>query len=269
MMKHIIQSAAQTAADWIFPNHLYCIACGTIIDKNCEYELCNNCMSRIQWANDKTCRKCGKVLEKHALREYCFNCIDVELSFDRGFSCVYYGEEIAKIIQALKYKRKTHIARDIADIMADRINCPGKEIDMSLYRFLVPVPIHRKRLLQRGFNQCTLITKMLVDTVNSSVKSLHLEVADNFLIRCSATEKMSRLNAEQRMENLRGAFALSGYLIDNPSEIQGKSILLIDDILTSGATANACAELLKSAGAERVDLFTFASSSDMAKPLKS
>lgn len=264
-MKSIIKSIARTTADLIFPSHLYCIACGAIIDKNCEYELCDDCMASIQWANDKTCKKCGKVLENNVFREFCFDCISLERSFDRGFSCVQYGEEIAKIIHALKYGKKSYIARNIGGIMADRINCPGKEIDMSLYQFLVPVPIHDSRLLRRGFNQSTLIAKMLIDSANSSETALHSEIADDFLIRCGDTEKMSRLSATQRIQNLRGAFALSKALIDAPSKIQGKNILLIDDILTSGATANVCAELLKTAGAKRVDLFTFASGLDIQK----
>ncbi|MEE3361954.1 MAG: ComF family protein [Anaerovoracaceae bacterium] len=233
-----------------FPGNIYCVCCGAVIDATRPYSLCDKCMERFRWADGRTCAKCGKPLGDAWKHDICADCREREHVFDKGFTCLQYGLYEKRLIAEYKYLRKKYIARVISEIMYDRMECE----DIS-YDIVTAVPVHRSRLKTRGFDQAALCASMFAERAGT-------EYADS-LVRVKHTRAMKSLNAEERKINISGAFAAAAGAADR---IKGKDVLLVDDIYTTGSTADVCAAVLKNEGARAVYVLTLASGGNMIKP---
>ncbi len=164
-------------------------------------------------------------------------------SWDKARAAVLFNDASSHLVHLLKYNDVQEAGLAMAQMMlgAGRNLLPTTDV-------ILPVPLHHKRLWQRRFNQAAYLTKCIGATSGKNW-------AHNVLLRVEATTSQVGLDAKERHKNVRRAF-------DVPPEkrpiIEGKSVLLIDDVRTTGATANACAETLKKAGAAQVNLLTFA-----------
>jgi ComF family protein len=162
--------------------------------------------------------------------------------FDSAHSAVLYAGVVRKRIHQLKFGGKLHCIPPLVELLAatlDKYGRPGTE-------FVTPVPLHVKRLRQRGFNQSALLAKMLG-------RRLGLPVRFDALIRKHWTEPQTRLNRRERLENVQDAFDAP-----HPALVEGRSIILVDDVFTTGTTISECARVLKSAGASSVHALTVA-----------
>jgi ComF family protein len=144
---------------------------------------------------------------------------------------------LAAAVHALKYGRRRRVAAALGSLLAARYPYGAAAL-------LVPVPLHLNRLRTRGFNQALLLARALS-------RGRGLEVAARALIRLRDTHMQPGLSAAERRRNLRGAFA-----VREPAVVMGRHLVLVDDVITTGATADACAFTLRAAGAARVDVFT-------------
>jgi len=153
---------------------------------------------------------------------------------------VAYGDLTRSLAIRLKYGRKVAIARTMARYMAPLIGHTGAD------RILVPVPLHRTRLWQRGFNQSALVARELA-------RRLDLKAHPLVLRRHKRTPPLKGMSAIQRRKTVAGAFKVA-----DKAAVAGRTVILIDDVLTTGSTAEACARALQRAGAARVELITWA-----------
>jgi ComF family protein len=144
---------------------------------------------------------------------------------------------LATAVHGLKYRRRRRVAAALGPLLAARYPYDRDAI-------LVPVPLHARRLRSRGFNQALLLARALG-------RRYGLEVAARALVRVRDTHIQPGLSAADRRRNLRGAFA-----VRSPEIVAGRRVVVIDDVLTTGATADACARSLVTAGAARVDVYT-------------
>ncbi len=165
----------------------------------------------------------------------CAKCLDQRPDYDAVIAGVAYGDIAKRVVLRLKHARRPGLAHMIAALLADRLP------DGAL---LVPVPLHRWRIWQRGFNQSVAIANAL-----AARRAIPCEVTK--LRRKRATPMLRGLGPNQRERAVRGAFDVVGRL-------DGQHVLLVDDVLTTGATANACARALKKSGAARVTLVCWA-----------
>lgn len=154
-------------------------------------------------------------------------------------------------IHALKYDRIHPAARRLGAMLAAAILQLKPDAPAEL--LVVPVPLHRSKHQQRGFNQARVLARSAIDALHKSHPDWRLTLASSTLMRLRATESQAGLTPRQRRQNVRGAFKVS-----DPAAVRGKSILLIDDILTTGATARAAAQSLIKAGAAAVYVATLA-----------
>jgi ComF family protein len=154
-------------------------------------------------------------------------------------------------IHALKYDRIHPAAHHLGEMLAAAITLLVDEAPAEL--LVVPVPLHRSKHKERGFNQARALAKCSIDVLRKSHPALHLTLAPATLMRLRSTESQAGLAPRQRRLNVRGAFKVA-----NRAAIEGKSILLVDDILTTGATARAAAQSLIKAGAASVYVATLA-----------
>lgn len=206
--------------DIIFPRDIYCNVCGKYIDKSRKYGLCDHCIKHIN-----------------------FQPTVIENELDYSLAAIGYGVYERQLIFNLKYNKRTYMARNISDIMYDAVFklvsekkvCPLLGADM-----IIPVPLHDKRLKERGFNQSEKIALHLS-------KKLGMQVKGDILFRTRSTEAQRALSKEERTVNMQGAFSVKPSKF---SEICGKKIILLDDIYTTGATAKGCAEALMAVPAE-------------------
>jgi ComF family protein len=166
----------------------------------------------------------------------CGPCLKQPPAYDAVIAGVAYGDISSRVVLRLKYARRPGLARTMAALVADRL--PG---DASM---LVPVPLHRWRLWQRGFNQSAAFARALQQRTG-------LPVDLDALRRTRATPSLRGLGQGQRQRAVQGAFAAT-------AQFDGAHVILVDDVLTTGATANACAKALKRAGAARVTLMCWA-----------
>jgi ComF family protein len=213
-----------------------CAGCGTIVDEVDSF--CVGCWRRLDFLQGG-CARCGLPL-KGTEAELCGACLARPPRLDRIRSAVAYDEISRAIAIRLKYGRKVALARTMSRYMHPLIgDLPGEAV-------LVPVPLHRSRLWSRGFNQSAIVARELS-------RRTGFPVAVDALRRVRRTPPLKGMGMRQRRRTVAGAFRT-----DPAAELRGRTVVLIDDVLTTGSTANACARVLKRAGAARVDLVSWA-----------
>ena len=226
--------------DYIYPRNIKCILCKNPISKNNSYSLCKDCFDKLKFINNG-CLICGKPLTDFYKSDICSNCETKESVFTRALSCIEYDDNIHKLIYSFKYGSKTYLAYNIAEIMNDKLLCEGINFD-----YIIPVPLHKKRLRKRGYNQSLLICKQL-SKINKK------EVLD-IVVRNKNTQFLSKLTKKERIRKLQNVFTLS----TNDNKIYKKNLLIVDDIFTTGTTVNEISKKLLDSGANKIYAITFA-----------
>jgi ComF family protein len=235
MVMRFARSIGRYVLDFALPPR--CPGCGTVVGE--VHDFCPECWTSLQFLGSSGCSTCGLPLEATDAGQ-CAVCLAQPPRIARTRSAVAYDEVPRQLAIRLKYGRKVALARTMARFMA-----PLVEQDEG-QRLFVPVPLHRWRLWNRGFNQSALIAREL---------SRRLGIASNptALVRWRTAPPLKGMNVSQRQRAVNGAFKVA-----NPSAVAGKTIILVDDVLTSGSTAEACARALARAGAQRIELVTWA-----------
>jgi competence protein ComFC len=248
----------------LFPGNIYCAACGNLIDGTRLYSLCDRCIREIEWHTGDACTVCGKALAPHRTGGVCRECRERGRSFDAGISCCAYTGRARDLVRSMKYRDAAWIAEKLADAMCDRWlqfkSEHGSRLqhEQSAAQMIVPVPMSEAKRRTRGYDQAEVIARRLALLIG-------VPFADDILIRKRDTAVMSGLGVHERRANMADAFDIHPdvrKLID-AGESAPSEVILVDDVFTTGSTADACAMTLKETGVKRVTLFTFASGADV------
>jgi ComF family protein len=195
------------------------------------------------------CTRCGDTIDEGAAE--CRACRLAPPAFEKAVAYAFYQDSMRAAIHALKYDRMHAASRRLGAMLAQAIAKLHTEAPADL--LVVPVPLHRWRYAERGFNQARELATYALRALRTSHPDWRLTLAPAALMRHRATETQASLTPRQRRLNVRGAFQ-----VNDPSAVRDRHILLIDDILTTGATARAAAKALKNAGAASVWVATLA-----------
>lgn len=246
-IKNALKKSREIFFEVLYPSNIYCLGCGTEIENDCLYSLCGDCLQKISWANGRTCSVCGRPLERVNHHDKCGECRNTVHSFDKGIACFQYGDTERNMIKQFKYRGKSYMAEKFADIIYDRLEASDMSSDI-----ITAVPMYKKKERERGYNQAYLLAE-------SASKKLRMRCERDILIRLKNTAPMNKLGSRARRMNLRGAFGIT----ERGRElVKGRRVLLVDDIFTTGATADMCSSLLKEAGASEVVVLYLAAVSD-------
>lgn len=239
----MLQSLLRGLKDIIYPKT--CLACKDKLKEADEELICKRCCSQIKVNLPPFCVICGRHLEKENFnKNICPGCIRRKLHFDRAFSpCIYEGVA-KKLIHEFKYEGKSNLARPLSRIMINFIkeyNIPLDYLDL-----IIPIPLHNARLREREFNQSEELGKYIAQEFNKKIDS-------KILLRHRRTKAQVELKDNQRALNVAGSFSVGKNII-----LDKRNLLLIDDVLTTGATSSEAALALKNAGAQTVFVLTLA-----------
>ena len=218
----LLQQLGLYLTDLLFPPH--CAGC-----QSTGYVLCPTCLVQIQPGREKRCNHCHSHITPAGL---CKACRYRLLSLSGLRTVGFHQGPLRTCIHALKYQGNKRLAEPLGQLLAQAYQDYGLRAD-----WIVPVPLHRERLRQRGYNQATLLAKVCADQVG-------LPLREDLVIRQRATAVQMNLGVRERLQNVKGAFA---YAAKGP--VRGCNILLIDDVCTTGATIEACAAPLLEAKA--------------------
>lgn len=218
----------------IFVDECNCIVCGEELENPNRFGLCPKCAEVLPYNDNKTCIKCGKPIYSEA--DYCMICRDNVRYFDSARSPLIYKDSVKNLILAFKFGKARWLGIYLAQFLADTYSMNSYKCDL-----IVPIPLSPQRMKQRGYNQSEELSKRLS-------KLISLPYNTQILIKPLENAQQAKLSARERQENVKGV-----YKVKNRSIVKGKSILLIDDVCTTGSTLSEAAKVLKGAGAKRVD----------------
>ncbi len=217
-----------------------CAACGRVLDRPLEGAVCGRCWDRIALITPPICETCGDPLPSWRIASCaagkCPRCRRRRFALDRVRAIGPYRDELRAIVHALKYGGRRSVARRLGALM----RAGGAEV-LADADVVVPVPLHPRRRRQRGFNQAALIAAHLGLPTREALR------------RVAHTQPQVELPAARRHKNVREAFQVAG-----GADIEGRILILVDDVITTGATLDACARVLKAAGAREVRALTAA-----------
>ncbi len=222
-----------------------CLACGTPLPAARSTAaptlgLCPPCRARLRLMPASSCAVCCLPLPAAGLPAgwQCQACREEKPSFERLLALWSYEEPLAAVVRALKFRRLDYLGRHLGEALAERFAAQLGRVDL-----VVPVPLHWRRRLLRGYNQAERIARPLAQRLDLPVVSL--------LRRTRATPPQSLLGKAARVANLRRAFH-----VPDPARLRGRHLLLVDDVATTGATLEAAAGILRAAGAAAVTAVT-------------
>ena len=227
-----------------------CLKCGKVL--GAQNGLCAECFNKINFISEPLCQRCGRPFAseihlKTGVKHVCGACLKEKRPlFAMRRSVFVYDDESKNLILDFKFKDKTNYAETLANMMF----LSGKDIWLEKPDVIIPVPIHRLRLLKRRYNQSAMLVKFL------SLKTGIMADYDT-LIRCENTIPQVQLSGMARRKNLQKAFA-----VVQPNLVKEKKIVLIDDVETTGSTLKECAKVLKKAGAKAIYALTLARTED-------
>jgi len=219
--------------DWLYPPT--CLLCGDA--GAAGRDLCQSCINSLPY-NRTACLRCGLTLATHSA-EYCGHCQQNPPGFDVTHTLFRYEEPVRYLIHALKFRADYPCARLLGQLMAEHL---GEFADKP--ELLIPVPLHRERYRERGFNQATEIARTLS-------RRLQIPLDPTCCIRTRPTRPQAELPAKERLRNLKKAFQVV-------SALGAAHVAIIDDVVTTGATVNELAKALRAAGAERIEVWACA-----------
>lgn len=228
--------------DTFFPPH--CHVCKTFIPDAGDLHLCNECSEGVHPASSPYCTVCGMPFKtENGIDHTCGHCIIEPPPFAIARAAALYDGVIPDLVHSFKYSFKVHLRLPLALLIVRHLSPSILAMEPDL---IVPVPLHRKRLRERGFNQALL----LAETISRRWKR---PLSRHNLQRIRWTEPQINLPAAERATNVRGAFAVT-----EPRDLKGKKIVLVDDVYTTGSTVKECARVLKKEGAAEVYVVTVA-----------
>ncbi len=229
-------------ADILFPP--LCHACRSFIPDAGTLHLCEACLAEAQPVEPPFCTICGEQFcTEEGLNHPCGPCLTAPRPFAAARAAARFGGAVEEMIHRYKYGKKVQLRRPLGLLTAVRLAAFAGECAPDL---LVPVPLHTKRLRERGFNQALLLARVLE-------REWRVPLARAGMARVRWTEPQVRLSAAERERNVRGAFAVT-----DPAAVAGKRVMLVDDVFTTGSTVNECARVLRRAGADAVFVVTVA-----------
>lgn len=221
-----------------------CRECGNLIGISRVPYICDECWAKIEWIEPPWCNYCGIPMDGQdastaASPSICSACLAISPSYGKLRTTAFYEPTLSKAIHLLKYERKRVLAKHLIQLMQHYL---PNDFSREDYDLLLPIPLHKKRYRKRGFNQSELFAAGVSSVWNVPVR-------EDILLRVRNTVALSRLNSQaERVENIRGAFEVC-----LPACVQGKRILLIDDIFTTGITIDEAIRVLQPAEPATID----------------
>ncbi len=235
-----LASLARAGINLIFPPR--CLACQEMVGQNGT--LCADCWPKMRWLRAPHCARCGLPFG-HALGEgaMCAGCLSAPSPVDFWRAALAYEGPAAELVARFKYQDGTMLA----PVLAEWMRQAGAELLVGA-DLVVPVPLHWRRLFSRRYNQAGLLASRLGALCG-------LPVRTDLLRRTRHTQPQARMRRAERRRNVRGLFVVPP---KNRAHLAGKCVVLIDDVHTTGSTLEACARMLKRAGAKEVRCLTLA-----------
>ncbi len=220
-----------------------CPCCGKFLDEG-RQEFCSKCLSEIRWIGPPFCSICGTPFVSGEIESHpCGACLIHRKYFGIARALAAFEGSLQGAIHRWKYEGKTHLTPFFAEWMAEGLNRYWEPRSVD---FLIPVPLHPQRLRERGFNQAVLLAEALS-------RRTGIPTLKTILSKKKPTLPQVNLSGAEREKGLRGVFQVA-----DRKELPGKSVLLINDVYTTGATVNECSKGLVKGGVERVDVLNLA-----------
>jgi ComF family protein len=225
--------------DFVFPSR--CPLCFRPTRSPDPASLCPSCLSEVTFIGPPYCPKCGIPFASQKEESHlCGWCLRQTTAYGVARAVCTFSGSIRTAVHAFKYQNRTYLGKTLIGLMERNAH----RFSINRYDTLVPVPLHKNRLKERGYNQSLLLAREMACRHGLSVEPGMLE-------RITDSVPQIALAGARRRENVKGVFSLRG-------DSAGRRILLIDDVLTTGATVNECAKILQRGKARKVDVFTIA-----------
>ncbi len=221
----------------LFP--LNCLICHSGLGSDNRKYLCPTCWGKIKLIEESVCSKCGR----HSFLTVCSSCQGERYFFARARAAGVYEGVLRECIHFFKYRKKAYLAHPLGELLIDGMS---SDEDLREADFLVPVPLDGRRFREREFNQAHLLAQVVS-------RDFKIPISSRNLRRVRSAPPQTQLSRKEREKNVKGLFE-----VRNREKYEGRKILLIDDVFTTGATVNECARVLKGAGAEEVSVLTVA-----------
>ncbi|WP_163336979.1 ComF family protein [Desulfopila sp. IMCC35008] len=238
-MKRIVPWRA--LVDLVLPD--ICRVCGvTVNTRDGLHGICDTCLDQVKYRGKDGCRRCGIAYVGHVDSNHlCGTCLTRPPSYHGATSVCDYAEPVRGLLHRLKYQSDTSVLPSLATIVNR-----SEWADPARFDWIIPVPLYIGRLRSRGYNQAVLLARLLFGNRNERLNTFLLQ-------RVRETAPQAGLDGGERRRNLRGAFS-----VERSELLVGRCICLVDDVLTTGATANACSTVLLKAGVCSVEVVTMA-----------
>ena len=227
-----IKSSYNAVIDSLLPKT--CPVCKEIVLPRGN-QICRKCLPTFSFVKEPTCEKCGKEILT-ASQRICYDCKYNRKTFTKGIALLNYDELSRECMSGIKFLNRKEDIDVFSAMIVARL---GKIIQSWDPECLIPVPVHKERLIKRGYNQAEELAKGIGNRLN-------IPVENKILIRNRHTKAQKSLNPKERLENLEGAFEAAKCIQTT------RCVVLVDDIYTTGSTAEACTRVLMAAGAEDI-----------------
>lgn len=233
---------ADTLVGFIYPN--VCQLCGGQRANSTDGFVCSNCWEKVRFIKPPYCQRCGLPFQGNLTNKFeCGNCRELKLHFRSARSAVKLDGAVLEVVRRYKYKRALWFEPFLADLL---IREALPDLRQEKWDYIVPVPLHPSKKREREFNQAERLATFL-----SAAAGIPMDTT--LLKRVTWTQTQTKLSRDKRAENMRNAFTMR-----KRRKLNGERILLFDDVFTTGATTNACAEVLLEAGASEIGVWTVA-----------
>lgn len=230
-----IKKIKEATIDMLFPKT--CPLCDRTLGRNMK--ICKNCAGKIHFIKEPRCKKCSKQLSDEEI-EYCVDCNITKHIYNTGIAAFLYDDTISKSIYRFKYHNRRTYAEYYGEVIANKYE---KQIKRWNADVIVPVPIHEKKRIKRGYNQAELIAWELG-------KCLGIKVDGKVLERVVNTKPQKEMDKTERKKNLENAFKI------RHNVVKYKKIILVDDIYTTGSTIDECARVLLEGGVAEINFIS-------------